>query len=215
MSRTLMAACPAILLPAPIAGAFETVRDGCYLRAYSDDHLAAHPAQSVREMRLFIDADHPTLEGQPPSDMFVGVTVQAIFADQGLGVRPDRNAHGRPVVPGAVYLQPCFMCLEPAFDGAPGPSDVSCFLDRDGGTIGLTQAGPDEIHLRTRSFTLHTVDRVIRREGGGRESGMDPHRPDDVCLAREAAEPFRDGSPVLFRLFRRPAAECAFADLTD
>lgn len=100
---------------------------GCYARTYDAAHLAAHPAQGVAALRLWVFDDTP---GSP------AVLVSARMADQGQGA-----ADG---VGGQVLTQYAYC----------DPAEGSCFVECDGGSF-ATRAAPDGgLTLTTSHFSL-------------------------------------------------------------
>lgn len=118
-----------------MAGAAAADPLGCYVRTYSDDHLAKNPAQIVRSLSLNITKDDGDA-GQVFADMNVE------FANQGR--LAGRKTAGRTM---SSYL----ICWN---DGATFGCSVEC----DGGGFVLTRQTSDSITIETSNLWVGAVE---------------------------------------------------------
>ncbi|MDV7145005.1 hypothetical protein R3X27_20185 [Tropicimonas sp. TH_r6] len=112
------------------------VPEGCFARAYSDDHLARVPEQSVVQMLALVEPD-------PTERMDAQVFLKVLFREGGLGAEN--------VTPGLWYGQTVF-CRQ---EGGPTPpgwartGDLTCFAECDGGAVQIADFDGQTLALRT------------------------------------------------------------------
>ncbi|MEZ5666289.1 MAG: hypothetical protein R3F55_02430 [Alphaproteobacteria bacterium] len=83
MPRTPIAAAAMLALTATQAGAQMGYNElACYGRAYTPEHLAAHPGQRVAEIQVLLDGGIDTDPPQGDATATVGATVRATIRDR-------------------------------------------------------------------------------------------------------------------------------------
>lgn len=124
----------------------QTVPLGCFERAYTEAHLAAHPNQGVAALRLWIG------HIQQFSDEDVYFWIEAHMADQGQGARDG---------------------VAGQFLGEGGLCHVgraNCFADGDGGSFDIASVEGDTIVIETAGMRL-VGDNVDAGEMSGLNEG--------------------------------------------
>lgn len=118
------------VLAAGLASAEPIVTQGCFERVYDDAHLAAHPDQVVRTIRLW--------GGYWPEYDQTDVNIVAEMADQGHAGRDGL---------GGRWLDQVASCWGDA-------GERGCSVDCDGGTFTILRDDGDEFVFRTSGFTI-------------------------------------------------------------
>jgi hypothetical protein len=122
-------------LVAPLAGpvlAGPLPEPGCYVRTYSDAHLANHPRQVVHGMRLRY--------GKDPHNDWNAVALEIVSANQGEAAELGLG--------GRVFSQ-WALCWDPA---EPGQCQVEC----DGGRLVLQRSAKDTLRLTTTHLRVES-----------------------------------------------------------
>lgn len=123
--------CTSLLLAAPAWA--DLPANGCYTRVYDAAHLAAHPAQGVAALSIWLYAE-VTTSAEP-----VAAVVEARMADQGQGASDE--------VGGMTLAQYAFC------DAAEG----RCYVECDGGWIELTPVAGG-IEVATAHFVVGDME---------------------------------------------------------
>lgn len=131
MSRTL---CMIAAAAAPIFAqpASAQLTEGCYVREYSDAHLASHPTQHIKTLKIIVQT-----EGAIDSDG-EHVSVWALMANQGQAQR---------LGIGGQALHQSSFCGD--YDGKLG-----CAVECDGGFLTIREASIDMLEFETSYFSL-------------------------------------------------------------
>ncbi len=115
------------------------VPEGCFARAYSDDHMAKVPEQSVVQMLALVEP-YPTelTEAQ--------IFLKVLFREGGQGAVN--------VVPGTWYKQVLFCWDGPRDKAAPlagwvTPDALTCYAECDGGMMQIARWDGSKLDLRT------------------------------------------------------------------
>ncbi|MEM6305597.1 MAG: hypothetical protein AAF744_12830 [Pseudomonadota bacterium] len=125
---------------APLLGAtplFAQSPEGCWARAYSDAHLAKHPAQVVENISISFDLEFEP--GRPWIDVQVDVADQGHAAGTGQG----GNTYGQSA-----------RCFEDAKAG----TGWSCSVECDGGIMRIDRLTDAEMLVRLETFWMGTGD---------------------------------------------------------
>ena len=131
---------------------------GCYVRTYSEAHIAAHPRQSVRALRLRVEAPDPDRDGSQPT-MHMGVLfsdqVTEEFSDQ---VTEEWRPH--PPVPGVEFYVDTWCKFEGPLVGPScmewdTPDDAwICSTDGCGGEVALVFEGDGRLRMDVMAIEL-------------------------------------------------------------
>ena len=148
------------------ASAEPLVTQGCFERVYDDAHLAAHPDQVVRTIRI--------LGGYWPEYDQTDVVVVAEMADQG-----HAGADGF----GGRWLDQIATCWG-------DDTERGCSVDCDGGTFTILRDDGDEFVIRTRGFTMGPAEECGGSSNLAERAGESTtyrlfRVPDDVCKGLE------------------------------
>lgn len=107
---------------------------GCYARDYDEAHLAAHPDQVVRSIRLDFRHDEKCDQDW--------VAIAAIMADQG---HARRDGHG------GRHFDQSASCHH-------GDNGFACSVDCDGGSFTVTREEGDILEITTYHFSMGAAD---------------------------------------------------------
>jgi len=124
----------AVLLATALPAVAQDTFVGCWARDYDAAHLAAHPAQVVRSMRLYVD---------PGPAVGLAAILSVVLEDQGR-VRGQGLAGRR--------LEQYLMC----FDDDAGR--ITCGVECDGGSFEVLSLTADRVDIRTSWLLVGDVD---------------------------------------------------------
>lgn len=124
------------LISVLVAGAAmaQTPVQGCFIRDYSDAHLAQNPNQVVQHLSILFWHDD-----QYDDNL---ATVRAVMADQG---------HAGAAGFGGKILDQVAYCHD--YGG-----QMSCGVECDGGSFDITMSGSDQMDISTQYFTIGDSD---------------------------------------------------------
>ncbi|MDQ2089447.1 hypothetical protein [Marimonas arenosa] len=137
---------------------------GCFMRDYSDPHLAAHPDQVVDQIWLsFYKIPYEVFE---TDDTYASVRV--LTADQG---HVASDGFGGQVFDGGMH---CYQ------DRSRGETDWSCSVECDGGWFEITRDDGDVLEIRTSYVMVGDTEEC----GGAVDLAEHPQQPVTYRLYR-------------------------------